>query len=107
MGEEGFDNKEHTTVQGKVVYRRDKNKFKYSDVARILSKIDLTIEERENIIKSLTIESDDIENIQEFLLEIFITILDSVFPRWVGNLVEWIYRNVDAGRPPWIPDNIQ
>ena len=105
-GPNEFDKKTHFTTTGKIVYQRKKHIFKLNDAKRIISKLDMTEPEKLDLIKfvgDLTLFDD----VQNQLMNWFLEILGTIFPRWFVNLVEWVYNNIDAGIPPWIPEDLQ
>lgn len=103
----GFDKKEHTTVKGKVVYFRKKNFFTMEALKRIIERTNFPEVEYEELVEWIIDTKFPITAaIQRTLINLVVNILDSFLPAWVGNLVEWVYDNVDAGRPPWIPPDI-
>lgn len=98
MSMQGFDGRQRTTTAGKVVYKSKKNFFRLSDLKRIYKSMDLEIKQQfiDYIIKLEDIkDEDELEGLRLILLDLFIDFLDNYFPEWVGNLVEWIYDNID------------
>jgi hypothetical protein len=114
---------QHWTQKGRIVYNRKPNYFKVRNINRIIEHLierfdsgtfqQPNFEAFTEVSETISLATDLLHRVaivtiaQETLFQIFIKILSGFLPEWAIEVIEWVYENIDAGKPPWYDEYVK